>query len=64
MQAGAILSTVGFICSSVLVLFRPRLGYMVGLTAGLIAVAWLFWTEFLLHGGANSWIALNIVYTE
>ena len=47
-----------FICASILVFFRRRLGYGIGLAAGLIAVPWLVLTELLL-APSNSWILLN-----
>jgi hypothetical protein len=45
-----------FFCACVLVFSRPRIGYGVGLFAGLIALPWFVLSERLL---GNSWIFLN-----
>jgi DMSO/TMAO reductase YedYZ heme-binding membrane subunit len=54
----AIASPLVFLCACVLVFFRARLGYALGLVAGLIALPWFVWTELSLDW--NSWITLNI----
>jgi hypothetical protein len=47
-----------FICTSILVFFRSRVGYSMGLAAGLIALPWFVVTE-LSWASWNSWIFLN-----
>ena len=47
-----------FLCACVLVFWRPRFGYALGLFAGLIAVTWLIWTELSFY--ESSWIFLNL----
>jgi hypothetical protein len=49
-------SPLVFLCACVLVFFRSRFGYGLGLAAGLMAVPWFVWTELSLM---NSWIVLN-----
>lgn len=49
-----------FLCAGVVVFFRPRLGYGLGLPAGLIALPWFIWSELSLAPW-NSWIFLNYV---
>lgn len=46
------------LCASVLVFFRPRLGYGLGFVAGAIALPWYIQTEMSLAPW-NSWIFLN-----
>ena len=46
-----------FLCAGVLVFFRPRLGYILGLVAGLVALPWLVWSELSLDPW-NSWVLL------
>lgn len=47
-----------FVCASILVFFRRRFGYGMGLAAGLIALPWFVLTELSLLPW-NSWIFLN-----
>lgn len=47
-----------FLSASALVFFRPRLGFTLGLIAGVIALPWLLQTEFS-SAGWNSWVLLN-----
>jgi hypothetical protein len=54
--AGA--SPLMFLCACVLVFFRPRFGYYLGLAAGLIAIPWFVRTELALDP-LNSWVYLN-----
>ncbi len=56
-EAAAIAGPVVLLGASILVFFKPRLGYSLGVCVGLIALPWLVWTE---HEW-NSWIRLNIV---
>jgi len=57
----AIASPLVFLCACVVVFFRPRLGYGLGLAAGLIALGWFVGTERTLEGWnhGNSWLLLN-----
>src|SRR2546423_13534239 len=48
-----------FLSGCILILSRPRLGYLLGLIAGLMAIPWIVETEL---GVGNSWIVLN--YTD
>jgi hypothetical protein len=54
----ALASPLVFLCACVLVFRRPRLGYRLGLVAGLMALPWLVWSERLLY--SSSWAALNL----
>ncbi len=47
-----------FVCASILVFFRHRLGYGLGMAAGLIALPWFVLREISLASW-NSWIFLN-----
>ena len=58
LELAAEASPLVFLCAAVLVFLRPRLGYALGLAAGLIALPWLARAETLLHPW-NSWIFLN-----
>jgi hypothetical protein len=51
-------SPLAFLCACVLVFFRPRFGYGLGLAAGLAALPWFVRTELSLAPW-NSWIFLN-----
>ena len=51
-------SGVVFSCAGVLIFFRPRFGYILGLVAGLIAMPWFVWSELALEPSWNSWTAL------
>jgi len=51
-------SPLVFLSACVLVFFRPRLGYALGLVAGVIALPWFVRSEFMLDPW-NSWIFLN-----
>jgi hypothetical protein len=51
-------SPLAFLCAGVLVFFRPRSGYGLGLAAGLVALPWFVRTELSLAPW-NSWIFLN-----
>jgi hypothetical protein len=54
-EIAAAASPFVFLSAGILVYLRPRLGYTLGLAAGLMALPWFVQTEFLL----NSWVALN-----
>ncbi len=51
-------SPLAFLCAAVLLFYRPRFGYHLGLAAGLMALPWFVLTEVSLHWW-NSWIFLN-----
>jgi hypothetical protein len=55
-----IVSSLGFLLTSALVLFRPRLAYTVALFAGPVAFACFLWIEWSHSPWENSWIALNL----
>lgn len=57
-QFAAEASPLVFLCSCVLVFFRPRFGYILGLIAGLAALAWLALAEFEA-GSRDTWAFLN-----
>jgi hypothetical protein len=57
-EVAAKLSPFVFLFASALVFFRPRVGYALGVIAGLIALPWFFQTEFS-PATWNSWIILN-----
>lgn len=57
-DVAAIAGAVAFLCACGLVFSRPGLSYGLGLFAGLIALAWLVWTEVSLYP-ESSWICLN-----
>jgi hypothetical protein len=59
-RAAALTSPFAFLCASILVFRRPRLGYAFALAGGLLASPWLAYTELSLPSGVNSWIALNL----
>ncbi|HTZ99541.1 MAG TPA: hypothetical protein VMB02_04355 [Candidatus Aquilonibacter sp.] len=48
-----------FLVASVAIFYRPKIGYGVGLAAGLLALVWLVRSELALAPWLNSWIALN-----
>jgi hypothetical protein len=52
-------SPLVFLLAIVTVFSRPRLGYSLGLAAGLMALPWFARVELALFSVANSWIALN-----
>jgi hypothetical protein len=56
--AGAKMSSVAFLCASILVFLKPRLGYSLGAIAGVIAVPWFVESE-IRPSGWNSWVSLN-----
>ena len=58
LEIAAEVSPLVFFSACVLVFFRPRLGYVLGLAAGLIGLPWFVRTEFMLSYW-NSWIFLN-----
>lgn len=57
--AAAITSALVFVIASILVFRSPRLGYVLGVTAGVAALSWVVHSELRLSPGMNSWIALN-----
>ena len=63
LQGGRLAQTVArtsplfFLCACVLVFFRPRFGYILGLFAGLIALPWFVRSELSLDP-CNSWVLL------
>jgi hypothetical protein len=59
-EVAAIASPFVFLCACVLMFFSPRLGYYLGLAAGMLAASWFVWIELLFSEGTNSWIALNL----
>jgi hypothetical protein len=58
MEIAAGASPLAFLCACVLVFFRARFGYGLGLAAGVIALPWFVRTELSLAPW-NSWIFLN-----
>lgn len=48
-----------FLFASVLVWFKPRVGYSLGVFAGIAALPWFALTELSLGPAMSSWIALN-----
>jgi len=59
LQLARSLSLLLFLVASVAIFRQPRIGYSVGLAAGLLALTWLVRTELALSPWVNSWIALN-----
>jgi hypothetical protein len=57
----ALASPLVLLCACVLVFRRPRLGYGLGLVAGLMTLPWFVWSERLLYGSFSSWVSLNLV---
>jgi hypothetical protein len=57
--SAVVASTLVFLGASILVFYMPRLGYVLGLTAGLAALSWYLRFEFTLGPEMNSWIVLN-----
>ena len=49
-----------FMCAGVLVFFRPRLGYVLGVLSGLIALLWFIWTESSV--AESPWVFLNATF--
>jgi hypothetical protein len=62
-EASALPAPLIFLAAAVLVFLRLRLGYGLGLFAGLAALPWFVWTELSFWPWANSWIALNVANT-
>ena len=50
-------SPLVFLCAGVVIFLRPRLGYVLGVLSGLIALFWFGWTE--LSNYESTWIFLN-----
>jgi len=48
-----------FLVASVVIFYRPRVAYGVGLAAAVLALGWLAWTEIAQSPWINSWILLN-----
>jgi hypothetical protein len=59
MLLASLASPVLFLVASVVVFYRPRVAYALGLAAALLALTWLVWTEWVQAPWANSWILLN-----
>jgi hypothetical protein len=57
-EIAAKMSPFVFSCAGVLILFKPRVGYSLGLIAGLIFLPWFVSNEFS-SATRNSWVALN-----
>lgn len=53
-------SSLLFVFAAAAVFYRPRIGYCVGLAAGLLALIWLVRTELSFSPWVNSWVALNV----
>lgn len=62
-EIASLAGVVGFAAAFFITFTRPRLGYSLGLVAGLIALPWFLLTELLSYPWANSWIYLNIPET-
>ena len=58
LQIAATSAPLLLLCACVLVFFRSRLGYVLGIVAGTIALPWYIHTEISLEPW-NSWIFLN-----
>lgn len=59
MLLASLVSAMLFLAASVTIFYRHRVAYCVGLAAGLLALAWLAWTEMAQSPWINSWILLN-----
>lgn len=57
-EIAAAASPLVFLCACISIFFRPRLGYGLGLVAGLITVPWLVQIE-TAPATWNSWISFN-----
>ncbi|MGO9228661.1 MAG: hypothetical protein ACLQKA_05550 [Bryobacteraceae bacterium] len=57
-EVAANASPLILLCACVLVFYIPRLGYALGLVAGMVAVPWFVWTESALRPW-NSWLFFN-----
>lgn len=62
-EMASLAGVVGFVAAFFITFRHPRLGYSMGLFAGLIALPWFLITEFLSYPWANCWIYLNIPET-
>jgi len=54
-----LISPLLFVLAAAALFYRPRIGYGVGLAAGLLALVWLVRTELSLSPWVNSWITFN-----
>lgn len=59
MLLASLLSPVLFLVASVVIVYRPRIAYGLGLAAAVLALAWLVRTELVQSRWASSWILLN-----
>jgi len=49
-----------FMCAGILVFFRPRLGYVLGVLSGVITLLWFIWTES--SAAESPWVFLNATF--
>jgi len=60
LQIAAMASPLAFLLACIGVFFRSRIGYGVGLVAGLVALSGFTWMELSMSPWRNCWIALNL----
>jgi hypothetical protein len=62
-RAMASASPLIFLSACVFIFLKPRLGYLLGLLAGLAALPWLVWSELSLNPW-NSWVLLTLAHDQ